>query len=390
MHTGRRVFFFFFFFLKCQNAFRSKSHQDGCSGLNPSGVTGFSEHLHKCELHRLEQEEQHARKSWPKPFKASEFKTQYRAAENFLLSPPAPQKHRGLLAKNQTPGGRKRSSFHGTVEKALRPSARAACIRFLYENLQPALPTPMKRVSIVKKAQEKLQALTSWKKVSASLPPGWFTGGGGVAAFKIRLLCGWAVVFPQRKHFLRIFDGRGKKKITVISQVVRRRSSHLLTERASMKHSFYFPCRLYSSPLLLLLLLLLLQMRRSEPESPQREENKTPRNNPCATPPCADLQMCISLLVPLVISASQVFVPPTSPSQIHLVPTGGGETGVKYPPSFFPLPLLLLQGGKYGALCCVHCRLINLDPSLLSYRKTPSLWCVQVTFGREITTQRDL
>lgn len=178
-------------------------------------------------------------------------------------------------------------------------------------------------------------------KVSVSLPPGWFTGGGGVAAFKIRLLCGWAVVFPQRKHFLRIFDGRKKKKITVISQVVRRRSSHLLTERASMKHSFYFPCRLYSSPLLL----LLLQMRRSEPESLQREENKTPRNNPCATPPCADLQMCISLLVPLVISASQVFAPPPSPSQIHLVPTGGGETGVKYPPSFFP-PSPLTAGRK--------------------------------------------
>lgn len=115
----------------------------------------------------------------------------------------------------------------------------------------------------------------------------------------------------------------------------------MLTERASMKHSFYFPCRLYSSPLLL----LLLQMRRSEPESLQREENKTPRNNPCATPPCADLQMCISLLVPLVISASQVFAPPPSPSQIHLVPTGGGETGVKYPPSFFP-PSPLTAGRK--------------------------------------------
>lgn len=169
-------------------------------------------------------------------------------------------------------------------------------------------------------------------KVSVSLPPGWFTGGGGVAAFKIRLLCGWAVVFPQRKHFLRIFDGRKKKKITVISQVVRRRSSHLLTERASMKHSFYFPCRLYSSPLLL----LLLQMRRSEPESLQREENKTPRNNPCATPPCADLQMCISLLVLLVISASQVFAPPSfSFPNPPRTDWGWGDRS-QIPPLFFP------------------------------------------------------
>lgn len=223
-------------------------------------------------------------------------------------------------------------------------------------------------------------------KVSVSLPPGWFTGGGGVAAFKIRLLCGWAVVFPQRKHFLRIFDGRKKKKITVISQVVRRRSSHLLTERASMKHSFYFPCRLYSSPLLL----LLLQMRRSEPESLQREENKTPRNNPCATPPCADLQMCISLLVLLVISASQVFAPPPlllPKSTSYRLGVGRQESNT---PPLFSLPPLLLQGEKYGALCCVHCRLINLVSSLVAYRKTPPLWCVQVTFGREIKTQRDL
>lgn len=120
-----------------------------------------------------------------KTFKASEFKTQYRAAENFPLSPPAPQKHRGLLARNQTPGGRKRSSFHGTVERALRPSARAHVFAFFffffffYENLQPALPTLMKRVSIVKKAQEKLPALTSWQKYLWVYPPVGLRGVGG-------------------------------------------------------------------------------------------------------------------------------------------------------------------------------------------------------------------
>ena len=122
-------------------------------------------------------------------------------------------------------------------------------IRFQYEHLQPASPTPVKRISLVK-VEEKLQALTSWQKY-LSLPPGWFTGGlGGWQLLKSVFFVGERSYSLRENTFFAssTVEKKKRKKITVISQVVRRRSSHLLTERASMKHSFYFPCRLYSSP----------------------------------------------------------------------------------------------------------------------------------------------
>lgn len=185
MCTQGDVFFFVvFFFPKCQNAFRSKSHQDGGSGLNPSGVTEFSEHLHKCEIHRLQQEEQHARKSWPKPLKQVSLKHNTEQQKTFL-SPH--QHHRNTEVYSQGtrhPAGENGPAFMAqSKERYVPPLVHMYSLFFFffffYENLQPALPTLMKRVSIVKKAQEKLPALTSWQKYLWVYPPVGLRGVGG-------------------------------------------------------------------------------------------------------------------------------------------------------------------------------------------------------------------
>ena len=179
-------------------------------------------------------------------------------------------------------------------------------------------------------------------KVSVSLPPGWFTGGlGGWQLLKSVFFVGERSYSLRENTFFAsstVEKKKKRKKITVISQVVRRRSSHLLTERASMKHSFYFPCRLYSSP--------------SPPPPPPPPPDETLRvgvssarriKHPViirARRRRARISKCVSLYWCLSLSPRPRFSSPPLLSQIHLVPTGGGETGVKYPPSFFsPSPL---------------------------------------------------
>lgn len=95
-------------------------------------------------------------------------------------------------------------------------------------------------------------------------------------------------------QFLHKKNGASPKKKTLYSTFSPRvAQSHLLTEGAGIKYSYYSPCIPFLSPP--------LKIRRSEPESPQRKKNKKPYNNPCATPPRTDLQnvylccWCLSL-----------------------------------------------------------------------------------------------
>lgn len=137
-------------------------------------------------------------------------------------------------------------------------------------------------------------------------PPSWGT------AFKIRILCGCAAVFPQKKNW------HPRKKAAIFHfPEQHRRSSHLLTEGASV--TYYSRCVCILSP------------RRSDAPS-RRKRNKTAYNNPCAR-----ISGCLALsllLVSVVISQSQVWVP------FFLNPPrtdwGWGDRSQTPPPSFLP------------------------------------------------------
>lgn len=144
-----------------------------------------------------------------------------------------------------------------------------------------------------------------------------------------------------------------RQKDPVISHFIQRRSSHLLTGGASRKYSFYSPSvRIPFSAHETLQTLLRKEKKIQHPRIIRARHRHAG----------------ISMLVSLVISASQVWVPffPNPPR------TGWGWGDRSQIP---PLSLPSTAGKKYGASCCVQCRLINFVSCALLNHK--SFRCVQ-------------
>lgn len=130
----------------------------------------------------------------------------------------------------------------------------------------------------------------------------------------------------------------------------------LVNRGSGYKMLTFFPVCLYS---------LFPSHQTLRAESPQWKKNEIAYNNPCATPPRRDLWMLASP----VISASQVLVPFfLNPPRTHW---GWGDRSQIPAPTPLPPPHSLpsTAGEKYGALCCVQCRLINFVSCLLPNRK---------------------
>lgn len=139
-----------------------------------------------------------------------------------------------------------------------------------------------------------------------------------------------------------------QEKQTAVFHFFEQQERHLLTQGASIKYSAIIHRAL--------VFLSLLRSDAPKPEPPPRwKKNKISYNNPCATPPRADLQTCISLFVSVVISASQVWIP----FFLNPPPMGLGVGRQESNTPLSPSPLKAGGGKKYGALCCVQCRLIN-------------------------------
>ena len=179
--TSAGFFIYLFIFSKCQNAFRWKPHQDGGSGLNLRGVTEFSEHLHEGKIHRLQQESKMQGKVYRNLSNKWVLKHNTQKQKTFFPLPTSTTETPRCFAGTRHPVGENGpASWHS--RKSVTSLPLVPRIRFQYEHLQPASPTPVKRISLVK-VEEKLQALTSWQKYLWVYPPVGLRGGWGGGSF---------------------------------------------------------------------------------------------------------------------------------------------------------------------------------------------------------------